>query len=321
MSAVVQWFLSIYTNRRDRKMLKMTKTRIAAAILSLVLAVSVIPAVGGVEAQAETNTKVMETNVNFINVDNGQEDNGIYVMNLVSAKKVTLGKKYSVSMSIYVPAAFMKKGRLWVDPRLTVGYGTGYKKSGTIKSENGYDYEADSESVTKVGDFYKIEVEASLDTAYSSSWKKTSFPTGKGNLSVVVPISGFNVKYNGSIYLDDIKLSVDGEVVASADYEDGKVGSCSYTVGSENKDRTPKVVSFDGESSLTVSKTALTIKKGKTATIKTTAIPNSKVTFASSDKKVATVSSKGVVKGIKKGKATITVKANGKTVEVKVTVK
>lgn len=46
-----------------------------------------------------------------------------------------------------------------------------------------------------------------------------------------------------------------------------------------------------------------------------------KVTWTSSNKKVATVSSKGVIKGIKKGKATITAKAGGKTYKCTVTVK
>lgn len=46
-----------------------------------------------------------------------------------------------------------------------------------------------------------------------------------------------------------------------------------------------------------------------------------KVTYKSSNKKIVTVMDKGVVKGVKKGKATITVKANGKTVKVKVAVK
>ena len=50
-------------------------------------------------------------------------------------------------------------------------------------------------------------------------------------------------------------------------------------------------------------------------------MPNSKVTYKTSNKKVATVTNKGVVKGVKKGKAVITVKANGKTVKVKITVK
>lgn len=46
-----------------------------------------------------------------------------------------------------------------------------------------------------------------------------------------------------------------------------------------------------------------------------------KVTWSSSNKKVATVSSKGVIKGIKKGTAIITAKVNGKKYTCKVTVK
>lgn len=46
-----------------------------------------------------------------------------------------------------------------------------------------------------------------------------------------------------------------------------------------------------------------------------------KITYSSSNKKVATVSSKGVIKGIKKGKATITIKAGKKKFVCKVTVK
>ena len=46
-----------------------------------------------------------------------------------------------------------------------------------------------------------------------------------------------------------------------------------------------------------------------------------KVTWSSSNKKIATVSSTGVIKGIKKGKATITAKAGGNTFKCTVTVK
>lgn len=74
-------------------------------------------------------------------------------------------------------------------------------------------------------------------------------------------------------------------------------------------------------------KKKITLKKGKKKTIKCTIYPanavNKKVKFKSSNKKVATVSSKGVVKAKKKGKATITiVSAEGNvTAIVKVTVK
>ena len=61
----------------------------------------------------------------------------------------------------------------------------------------------------------------------------------------------------------------------------------------------------------TLTKFSATIAKGKTTTIRSKATPVSTVTYTSSNKKVATVTGKGVVKGISKGKATITVKCIG----------
>ena len=55
--------------------------------------------------------------------------------------------------------------------------------------------------------------------------------------------------------------------------------------------------------------------------IKATATPSGKVTYKSSNKKVATVTAKGVVKGKKKGTATITVTSNGVSKKFKVKVK
>lgn len=71
----------------------------------------------------------------------------------------------------------------------------------------------------------------------------------------------------------------------------------------------------------TLTKSSATIAKGKTTTIRSKATPVSTVTYTSSNKKVATVTGKGVVKGISKGKATITVKCNGITKKFVVTVK
>ena len=71
----------------------------------------------------------------------------------------------------------------------------------------------------------------------------------------------------------------------------------------------------------TLTKSSATIAKGKTTTIKSKATPAGNVTYTSSNKKVATVTNKGVVKGISKGKATITVKCNGITKKFVVTVK
>lgn len=72
---------------------------------------------------------------------------------------------------------------------------------------------------------------------------------------------------------------------------------------------------------LTLTKTSATVKVGKKVTISAKATPSAKVTYKSSNKKIATVTSKGVVKGIKKGTAKITVTANGVSKTFKVTVK
>ena len=72
---------------------------------------------------------------------------------------------------------------------------------------------------------------------------------------------------------------------------------------------------------LTLSKTSVSVKVGKTIKITAKAAPSGKVTYKSGNKKIATVSSKGTIKGIKKGTAKITVTCNGVTKTVKVTVK
>mgnify|MGYP004694279389 CR=1 FL=1 len=63
--------------------------------------------------------------------------------------------------------------------------------------------------------------------------------------------------------------------------------------------------------SLKLTKTSATVKAGKTTKISAKATPSGKITYKSSNTKIATVSSKGIVKGKKKGTAKITVTCNG----------
>ena len=74
-----------------------------------------------------------------------------------------------------------------------------------------------------------------------------------------------------------------------------------------------------------VNKKSIVLKKGKKAKIKVKLVPakaTEKVTFKTSNKKVAKVTKSGVVKAVKKGKCKITVKtASGKKAVIKVTVK
>ena len=98
-----------------------------------------------------------------------------------------------------------------------------------------------------------------------------------------------------------------------------KAGKVNITVQVGNYKQVVKITVKKPTMKLT--KASAKLKKGKKVTIKVKAAPVSKVTFKSSNKKVATVSSKGVVKAKKKGTAIITVKCNGITKKFKVTVK
>ena len=106
-----------------------------------------------------------------------------------------------------------------------------------------------------------------------------------------------------------------------------KKGTAVITAKYGKKKLTCKVTVKQPVKSIKLNKTSATLKKGKSLTLKATISPsnanNKAVTWTSSNKKVATVSSKGVVKAVGNGTATITVKAkdgSGKKATCKITV-
>ena len=103
-----------------------------------------------------------------------------------------------------------------------------------------------------------------------------------------------------------------GTATITAKTTSGKTAACKVTV----KTAATKV---------TLSKTSVTVNKGKTYTLKATMSPsgaNDSLQWSSSNSKVAKVSTSGVVTGVARGSATITVKTgSGKTASCKVTVK
>lgn len=104
-----------------------------------------------------------------------------------------------------------------------------------------------------------------------------------------------------------------------------KAGTAKITVKSGSK-KVVATVKVTGVKTTKLSGVPATkkIAKGKSFKIKAAATPKNtdeKITFKSSNKKVATVTSKGVVKGLKKGTATITVQSGSKKMTCKVTVK
>ena len=104
-----------------------------------------------------------------------------------------------------------------------------------------------------------------------------------------------------------------------------KAGTAKITVKSGSK-KVVVTVKVTGVKTTNLSgvPAAKSVSKGKSFKIKAIATPKNtdeKITFKSSNKKVATVTSKGVVKGLKKGTATITVQSGSKKMTCKVTVK
>lgn len=104
-----------------------------------------------------------------------------------------------------------------------------------------------------------------------------------------------------------------------------KAGTAKITVKSGKK-KVVVTVKVTGVKTTNLSgvPAAKNVSKGKSFKIKAIATPKNtdeKISFKSSNKKVATVTSKGVVKGLKKGAATITVQSGSKKMTCKVTVK
>ena len=110
-----------------------------------------------------------------------------------------------------------------------------------------------------------------------------------------------------------------GKVVAK------KIGTINITATTTNgKKAICKITVKKAPTGIKLNRTKLTIKKGRKYTLKATLPKGSLNTlkWTTSNGRIATVNSKGLVTGKKKGKATITVKTyNGKSAKCKVTVK
>ena len=137
--------------------------------------------------------------------------------------------------------------------------------------------------------------------------KKAALTMNKGTQTYV------SYKVNPTGATTTLKWKSSNKNVAAVD-QTGKIvakkaGKATITVTANGKKATVKVSVVDPCTSVKVQST-LTLKAGKSAKLKVTTTPKTtgqKVTFKSSNKKVATVDSKGRVKALKKGTAKITV--------------
>lgn len=149
----------------------------------------------------------------------------------------------------------------------------------------------------------KLKVTGMAKGDYVKSWKSSN--------TKIVKVSG---KKTGTCKLTAQKKT--GKATITITLASGKKATVKITVQKGNVKTTKVTVT-------NVTKNKLTLNKGKSFTLKTSLTPitsQDKVTYTSSNKKVATVSSKGVIKAKSAGKTTITVKAGSKKVKVTVTV-
>lgn len=155
---------------------------------------------------------------------------------------------------------------------------------------------------------------------------RTSYTLNKGK--TVTLKATINTNYKGKIVWSSSNTKV-ATVTSKGIVKGIKNGTATITVkikGSKNK-ATCKVTVKTPPTKVTLNKTSTTIKIGEKLTLKGTVSPktasNQILEFSSSNKSVATVTSKGIIKGIKNGTATITVKIKGTKIKAtcKVTVK
>ena len=90
----------------------------------------------------------------------------------------------------------------------------------------------------------------------------------------------------------------------------------SLTLSTESVEASSKKVQVTGMTSVNCATGRLTLARGKTYSLKITIQPgnasNKKITYATSNKKVATISRYGKIRALKPGKVTITVKSSKK---------
>ena len=120
-----------------------------------------------------------------------------------------------------------------------------------------------------------------------------------------------------------VKYTSDNEKVAAVD-ENGRVtakkaGTALITASADGYQSTCRIVVK--KPTFKVAKKMIKVKKGKKARIIVKVRPTKKVVFASANKKIAAVTKKGMLKGMKKGKTKIKVKCYGITKTVIVIVK
>ena len=123
------------------------KEKMIAVVMAFAMMFTFIFAGESSEVIAAAKTKALEINVDFARNAASGDDSGIYIKSLISNKKITFGKTYVFQTKIYVPAVYMKTGRIWVKPAVNFFTGkNGDTYAGMAQSsKEGYSYDKNSD--------------------------------------------------------------------------------------------------------------------------------------------------------------------------------
>lgn len=327
------------------KIVKRVMTMFGAGAMALSLLAPVT------EVSAATKNKVVEIPVNFTNTGWAEEDDWDSTSKTDASlynfgEPSSYSESYTVSYKLYIPVSFLKE-----ESAINIGGALNFN----AVSEDDWKYAGYSElpsmeihedasltawddaqkkdvpidyaTVKKTGDFYVITYKAPNGAIHAEDAPGDVATAQKVAVDVSISVKGIYITAkNSAVYVDDIQIAkADGTVLEKKDFTSARIADGECVIAPKNnweKDvKKLKLATITDNKVLTVKSTKAAVKVGKTAKITATATPATKITYTSSDKKIATVSSKGVITGKKAGKATISVKANGKTVKVTVTVK
>ena len=290
------------------------------------------------------NVTWTSTNTDIASVD---ENGVVTAMTQGSAKiiaRTTSGETAVCTVKAIAPATSVKLNKTAV----SVNKGSTYSLKATINPSDSYDTVKWSSSNTKIATVTSSGVVKGI-TKGTATITVTTGSGKKATCKVTVKIPSTSVKLSktaimvnkGKTYTlkatmspadttDTVKWTSSNTKIATVSAKGVVKGVAKGTVTitattTSGKKATCKVTVKIPATSVKLSKTAVTVNKGKTYTLKATLGPNGSndtVKWKSSNTKVATVSSSGVVKGIAKGTATITVTTgSGKKATCKVTVK
>ena len=235
---------------------------------------------------------------------------------------LTVGKSQSLAATVS-PANAADKSLKWSSSNKSVATVTQAGKV-TAKKAGTATITVASVAEPSVKATCKVTVKAAVVAVKKVTLKPTKATLGvKEKLTLKATVTPSNATSKKVTWKSDKKsvatVSSKGVVTAK------KTGTAKITATAGGKKATCKITVKKAPSKLTLNARKKTVKKGKTYQLKVKLPKNTasnKITYTTSNKKVATVSSAGKVKGIKKGTATITAKTfNGKKARIKITVK